>query len=1213
MYRTKVEAFCDKLIEAGWLSALVVVPLFFNVYSSRVFEPDKITLLRSIAVLMAAAWVVKLIERGLGEVTGEASVGGAATRLWQQVCRTPMVLPTLVLVGVYVLSTMLSVVPRVSLLGSYQRLQGTYSTLSYVVVFVLMLQGLRTREQVERLITTVVLTSLPIALYGIVQHYGLDPLPWGGDVRTRVAGNMGNAIFIAAYMIMALPLALYRVVESFTRILTSDESRSVDIFLGAAYVFVLAVQAICIVFTQSRGPWLGLVGGAFFFFLVYAVVHRQRWLVWVLVLGVVGFAGFLIVFNLPNTPLEDLKSAAYVGRLGRVLDKEEGTSKVRLLIWEGAIDMILPHPPLERPDGSRDWLNFARTAFGYGPESMYVAYNRFYPPDLAHYEARNASPDRSHNETFDALVITGVVGFAAYMYVFASVFYYGFRWLGVIVGPGQRRFYIACWVGGGIVGAATMVLWQGPEFFGVGLPAGIAAGLGLYLGVWGLFLSQHVDRDAAAAREANPYVLLLVALVAGILGHFVEIHFGIAIAATRTYFWAYTGLLVVVGHVLPRALASEQAWIAEQPVAGGTRSKGRRSGRRTRRQPSTRALIPPGVWALLPYALVLTLILATLAFDFVSSNEQALSTPGEIVSASLTRRIANGEAVRSYGVLGVVGITWLLGSAISVAEWHQRAKRSEWPAALGVCLAISCVLSYLFALTIAARLLNTVRQTQVLGQARMVMGMLTNYYVLAFLLLLFAGLALLREAGSTPAFSRRGRWWTYPIMLGGAIAIAVVTNLRVVHADMVYKQAQPYERQGLWDISVVLHQEAIRLAPHEDYYHLFLGRAFLEKAKSARAGVQPAREYTMAEVLSLTPQELDALSREELMSCSEAALQRAREINPLNTDHSANLGRLFRTRAEVTSDPAQRYDRFQQALAYYAQATSLSPNAAHLYNEWGLVYLSMGEQERAIAKYEYALALDDRYEVTYMSLGDAYMRANDLDKAKEMYLEAVALKPGSADVHGVLAYIYGMQGDYGAAVEHTLEVLARSNDSTQRYTSYKNLAIYYEKLSQPERALSAAEEALALAPEGERASLQAWIAQVLAGGAGGEAESRIQELLSSGQIALNGGRWDEAALAYETALALNPELVAAHSALAYIYAQQGKLEQAEAENLLVLGAIPDDLSTLKNLAIIYRQLQRYDEALAYAQRAMSSSEVTAEDKRQLEVFIGELQQLRSPG
>ena len=51
-------------MEAAWLAAVIVVPVFFNIYSSRIFEPDKITLLRSLALIVLAAWLVKLIEEG---------------------------------------------------------------------------------------------------------------------------------------------------------------------------------------------------------------------------------------------------------------------------------------------------------------------------------------------------------------------------------------------------------------------------------------------------------------------------------------------------------------------------------------------------------------------------------------------------------------------------------------------------------------------------------------------------------------------------------------------------------------------------------------------------------------------------------------------------------------------------------------------------------------------------------------------------------------------------------------------------------------------------------------------------------------------------------------------------------------------------------------------------------------------------------------------
>src|SRR5512135_1952186 len=265
MPSSRLGALCDRIIEAGWLAAVVATPLFFNVYSSRVFEPDKLTLLRSIASAMAAAWIIKWIEQR------NAPRSSATVSL-----RSALVLPTVILVGVYLLTTLTSITPYVSFFGSYQRLQGTYTTLSYIVVFFMILQGMRTRQQLDRLILTIILTSLPIALYGLIQRYRLDPLPWGGDVTTRVAANMGNAIFVAAYLIMAFFLTLGKIVESFRAILTEEEAVVADIVRAAGYVFIAAVQAICIVFSGSRGPWLGWFAGMFLFALLLALVLRQR-------------------------------------------------------------------------------------------------------------------------------------------------------------------------------------------------------------------------------------------------------------------------------------------------------------------------------------------------------------------------------------------------------------------------------------------------------------------------------------------------------------------------------------------------------------------------------------------------------------------------------------------------------------------------------------------------------------------------------------------------------------------------------------------------------------------------------------------------------------------------------------------------------------------------------------------------------------------------
>jgi len=160
---SKLSRWCDGLIEAGWLAALVITPLFFNIHSSRVFEPDKLTLMRSIAVFMAAAWLVKFVDQ-----KGWKSLGWLRWKSDNSIWRMPFVPPVILLIIIYLLSSIFSVTPSVSWAGSYQRLQGTYTTLSYIVIFILVLATLRTREQVSRIVTTVIVVSIPIALYGML-------------------------------------------------------------------------------------------------------------------------------------------------------------------------------------------------------------------------------------------------------------------------------------------------------------------------------------------------------------------------------------------------------------------------------------------------------------------------------------------------------------------------------------------------------------------------------------------------------------------------------------------------------------------------------------------------------------------------------------------------------------------------------------------------------------------------------------------------------------------------------------------------------------------------------------------------------------------------------------------------------------------------------------------------------------------------------------
>jgi tetratricopeptide (TPR) repeat protein len=1271
--QTKLSVFCDKVIETGWLAAVIVVPLFFNVYSDRVFEPDKLTLLRSIALTMAVAWIIKVLE-----VEGwKLEAGSGALSLskgWESVSRTPLVLPTLLLAMVYILATLVSVTPRVSLLGSYQRLQGTYTTFSYIIIFFLALQGLRTREQIERVVTVAILVSLPISFYGILQHYGLDPLPWAADVTRRVASNMGNSIFVAAYLIMAVPLTLARVVESFSAILADEESTTSNMVLATCYVFILAAQLICIFFSQSRGPLMGLLAGLFSFVLLSLILLRQRagdqtslnlsdgikaiatvilsglagfiigmvggvllsriglfsgapdrtllsaigfvvgmvsgvacigfmvvlrkgwkwlWLAWI-IQALVPVA-FLIVFNLPGSPIASWRDLPYVGRLGRVFETESGTGKVRVLIWEGVLEMMAPHEPIQYPSGQPDTLNLLRPLVGYGPESMYVAYNRFYPPDLAHVESRRASPDRSHNETFDALVITGLVGFVVYMLLFGSVFYYGYRWLGLIESSKQRNVFIGLFLGGGLVAALFLWFWQGANFVGVGLPLGIALGLAGYLVAAAvMFYGRAKEQETKGSRDqgskdVNPQPptsnfqpptsnlqFLLIALVSALLAHFVEIHFGIAIAATRTYFWVYAALMVSAGYYMGREPISLKATEAVVPVEVPKQpSRRRRRSRRSQAQAPSKPSSPEikartSSLQVIAYSLLAGLILVTMGYDYI--------TPQFNIAA------------KGYSLLWLLALTWLLGGAIIVALTNRRQFRhGNWPMAplLYSLISLGCFLLFFIIRTRQTRIGVTVASvSDLLKQAGMVASGLGLYYVFVLLLLLAIAGALLRGM-SLPSRSWRLRYgWLYPLLVIGVAVLIFVTNLSVIRADIVYKHAKSYFQAGHLDAGIALYQEAIRLAPKEDHYHLFLGSAYLEKAKDVS-----------------NPAERSALLEE-----SRRVLERALQLNPLNTDHSANLARLHRTWGEITSDPTQRAEKLEKSLEYYRQATNLSPHNAQLFNEWGLAYYIIGDQEKALEKYQHSLSLDQEYDQTYLLLGDLYLKKKDLDKSADAYSKALELNPSIVQAHSALSYIYSQQGKLQEAAEENLEVLKLAPND---YASHKNLALIYQQLERIDEAVAEAQIALALAPEKDKANLEAFIAQLRPGEPITTSEGAlIQTYLDEGQTYLDEKDFERAEEVYAKALELNPNIIQAHSALGYIYALQGKLQEALEENLKVLELAPNDYATHKNLAMIYQQLGRIEEAIAEAETALELAPES--DRPALEDFIDKLRQETGP-
>ena len=1061
-------------MEAAWLAAVILTPLFFNIYSSRIFEPDKITLLRTLALVILAAWIVKLM----------AEEGPRWERLQPEesfvkfIWRMPLIALVSGLAAVYGVATVFSVTPSVSLLGSYQRLQGTYTTFSYLVIFAAIVGNMRKRAQVERLVTSVIVTSLPITLYGLLQRYKLDPVPWGGDVSIRIAANLGNSIFVAAYLIMAFPLTVARIVDSFDAIL-QEERLIPSIVRSTIYVFTAAMQLIALYMSGSRGPVLGWLAGSFFLFLLLALHWRIRWLVTGFVALALAGGAFLFVYNLEGGPLEELRDSRLIGRFSSLLDPESNSALVRKYIWEGAADLVSPHPPLEYPDGRVDQFNFLRPLVGYGPESMYVAFNPFYPPELAHVERRNASPDRSHNETWDSVVTTGIAGLVVYIAVFTTVFYYGLKWLGLVQGPRQRQLFMLLYFGGGLVGGAGLGLWRGLAYMGVGLPFGMAIGLIIYLAV--VAISTH--REPPATRGEAARSLILIALMAAIMGHFVEINFGIAIAVTRTYFWAFAGTLLVLGYILPKygdylVVTSEEREESHQGTSKAANEGNRKTRGRRRRadKDQVRLRLPGWLPKALLAGLILGLILATLGYNYLALSEQA-TTVKTIIEHSVIRLRTANDAV-SFGILGLVVMTWLAAGMLLAAESDRFQAQSGWGKQLGVILGMSALIGLVFWLWQANELasiahLPVTDLASVMDRVRGFESLLSNYYLYAFGLVFISAITLPEEWPT--ALTSRERWGVMGALAALILVpyVAFTTNLRVVQADIAFKIADPFVKEASWPVAIAIYDHAIEMAPAEDFYYLFLGRAYLEYGRDLQ----------------------DPVEREQLIVQARDDLRKAQSINPLNTDHTANLARLYSLWASFATDPQTLTERGETAIDYFTRAVTLSPNNARLWDEWALLYLTvLDNPTEAYARLSQALAIDNQYDWTHGLLGDYYYQQAQglsepadqrkmLDQAGGHYQEAIELAP-LRDSQNKYSYALGLAGvqvqanQAQQAIQSYELALELAPNTPDRWRIEETMGKLYVQAGDEQQALVHLSNALALAPSNEMQRLQDLIGQL---------------------------------------------------------------------------------------------------------------------------------------
>jgi tetratricopeptide (TPR) repeat protein len=473
------------------------------------------------------------------------------------------------------------------------------------------------------------------------------------------------------------------------------------------------------------------------------------------------------------------------------------------------------------------------------------------------------------------------------------------------------------------------------------------------------------------------------------------------------------------------------------------------------------------------YAVLLGIVLFVLAFNYIiNPNVLALrsTNPLAVFVQSFTSRVDAAAAERfvSLGLFWMLAFVVLVGTVIAlldIARNRAAPVTRRWLGKgalifLGVSLGLFLVLGLVHATTIAR---DAARQqpggTITLEQlANMSASHIDELYIITLLLLLLLAFVVWRMRPGGPGWLGAGGWLAPAagaLLAAGGLLVIFSLNASLVRADIIYKQGQAYDNAERFQEAIQLYQMAIEQEPKEDYYYLFLGRAQLEQARASQGAEQLA-----------------------FLEAAERSLLRAQELNPLNTDHTANLGRLYLAWSQLSSDAPRRAEMIQRALDYYSVATRLSPNAAHLHNEYATAYQVSGQPDRALEQFDISLGLDQQYADTYRRLGDFYQRTNQVDEAIETYEQGLQIAPRDIGFHSNLGLLYAGQDDKQQAIEHNLAVLElRPTD----LASTRNLAILYSEAGDFENALRYAQQALAQATsEEDRAALQNLVAELQA-------------------------------------------------------------------------------------------------------------------------------------
>jgi O-antigen ligase len=415
----KIAKIVDLILEYGFYALFFFTPFLFNpsrTYPSfELFEFSKMVFVYAVAVVIFSAWIARMI------LSKKIIVK-----------RTVFDLPIMLFLMSQALSTLFSIDRHVSIFGYYSRFYG--GLLSQITLTLLYFAFTANRELIslKKLFSFSLCAGVLVALYGILEHFGIDKNTWVQDVQARVFSTLGQPNWLAAYMAILLPLGITSFfIKRKNNIVTVLQVTSTVIFYS------------CLLFTKSRSGFLGfwIADLLFWVVLIYKINDRKK-----LLKPLLAIHALLLVINFfLTTPLPQYNKLATIEVFNSATPAQPNigvpssqtaledigssvtdSGDIRKIVWKGAIDIVKNYP-----------------LFGTGPETFAFAYYKYRPAEHNRTSEWDFLYNRAHNEFLNVAATSGLTGLATYLFLLGTVFWYCFVWVKKTIDQTERFWILA--------------------------------------------------------------------------------------------------------------------------------------------------------------------------------------------------------------------------------------------------------------------------------------------------------------------------------------------------------------------------------------------------------------------------------------------------------------------------------------------------------------------------------------------------------------------------------------------------------------------------------------------------------------------------------------------------------------------------------------------------------------------------------------------------